>query len=195
MVGDLADYPWSSYPAYINRASAPDWLCRENTYQMLGQKQRYAGYQKYVGLGVDEDIKHYYGKHNVLSVLGDNEFRKSVTREFERIDLAHLRKSLENKLQAKEMIKLICALFKVSKNSICRYQAGMHHSNPVRSFAMYVCRHYGDNSQKQIADAFGLSHPGSSSFSIDKIKKEVSKGQWRPEIKWLEKRLGTVISA
>jgi chromosomal replication initiation ATPase DnaA len=93
------------------------------------------------------------------------------------------------------MIKLICALFKVSKNSIRRYQAGKHHSNPVRSFAMYVCRHYGDNSQKKIADAFELSHPGSSSFPIDKIKKEVSKGQWKPEIEWLEKRLGIVKSA
>ncbi len=31
MVGDLADYEWSSYPAYINKAKSPSWLYREKT--------------------------------------------------------------------------------------------------------------------------------------------------------------------
>ncbi len=195
MIGNLADYPWSSYPAYINRAKAPGWLCRENTYQMLGQRQRYVGYQRYVGQGIDEDIKHHYGKHNVLSVLGNREFKKRVTKEFERTDLSQLRKALENKLQAIEIVKLLCVHFKVTRKAICRNQAGKRQSNPSRAFAMYACRHYGDNSQKQIAEVFELSHPGSVSFSVDKIKKEVSEGYWKAEIKWLEKQLGIIKSA
>ncbi len=40
-VKQLADYPWSSYPAYINKTRAPNWLSREPTYAMLGHRQRY----------------------------------------------------------------------------------------------------------------------------------------------------------
>ncbi len=44
VVCDLAKYQWSSYPAYIAKVTAPSWLFREATYQMLGNKQRYKGY-------------------------------------------------------------------------------------------------------------------------------------------------------
>ncbi len=54
---------------------------------------------------------------------------------------------------------------------------------------MFACRRYGDSSQKQLAEAFQLRHPGGSSFSINKIKKEISQGLWGKEIEWLEKQL------
>ena len=57
---------------------------------------------------------------------------------------------------------------------------------------MYACKHYGDNSQKQIAEAFELTHPDSVLYSIDKIKKEVSEGLWKTEIGWMEKQLGII---
>ena len=49
-------------------------------------------------------------------------------------------------------------------------------------------------SQKEIAKAFGLSHLGSASYSIDKIKKLIAEGQWKKEVKWLEKKLNLSIS-
>ena len=67
-------------------------------------------------------------------------------------------------------------------------------TRPERAFAMYACRYYGDNSQKEIAKAFGLSHLGSASYSIDKIKKLIAEGQWKKEVKWLEKKLNLSIS-
>ena len=48
---------------------------------------------------------------------------------------------------------------------------------------------YGDSSQKQIAEAFQLQHPGGSSFSINKIKKEISQGLWKKEIKCLKRQI------
>ncbi len=64
MVETLEAYPWSSYPAYINESSVPNWLHREKVYQMLGQKQRYKGYRDYVEKGIDEDImQHLYELH------------------------------------------------------------------------------------------------------------------------------------
>ncbi|MET1257584.1 transposase, partial [Aliikangiella maris] len=39
MVTQLENYPWSSYPAYVNQVESEDWLEREQVYQMLGNKQ------------------------------------------------------------------------------------------------------------------------------------------------------------
>ncbi|WP_196141204.1 transposase, partial [Aliikangiella sp. G2MR2-5] len=91
MVNQLEDYRWSSYAAYLNKVKAPDWLYREKIYQMLGQRQRYVGYANYVEKGIDEDIKRFYNKGNVLSVLGDKEFREARRSENEDLDLARLR--------------------------------------------------------------------------------------------------------
>ncbi len=41
-------------------------------------------------------------------MLGSNEFKKRVTKEFEQTDISQLRKALENKPQAIEIIKLLC---------------------------------------------------------------------------------------
>lgn len=51
LVRALAAYRWSSYPAYINQAPCPAWLCRDLTYATLGQRQRYAEYRNFVAGG------------------------------------------------------------------------------------------------------------------------------------------------
>ena len=37
---DLDTHRWSSYPAYANKATSPNWLARERTYKTLGAKNR-----------------------------------------------------------------------------------------------------------------------------------------------------------
>ncbi len=91
LVSRLENYDWSSYPAYVNKAPAPNWLCREKTYQMLGLKKKYYSYEAYVAQSVDEDILQYYGKNNILPVLGSKEFREEARRETEGVDLDKLR--------------------------------------------------------------------------------------------------------
>ncbi|MEF8794151.1 transposase [Thiohalorhabdus sp.] len=75
LVEDLADWPWSSYPAYINRAKAPEWLATETTYVMLGQRNRSAGYRHFVEAGVEEEVARFYANQRATPVLGDEAFR------------------------------------------------------------------------------------------------------------------------
>jgi len=44
---------------------------------------------------------------------------------------------------------------------------------------MYACRLFGDASQKELVEAFQLKHLGSSSYSINKVKREIEQGQWK----------------
>ena len=57
---------------------------------------------------------------------------------------------------------------------------------------MYACRRYGGTSQKQLAVAFELQHPGVAAYSINKVKKEITEGKWRKQVNWFEKQLDIV---
>ncbi|NOY16406.1 MAG: hypothetical protein GXP23_05650 [Gammaproteobacteria bacterium] len=118
LVSQLVDYTWSSYPAYINKLKCPGWLHREKTYQMLGLKKKYQGYQAYVAQGVDEDILRFYSKGNILSVLGDREFRETVRQECEDTDLNKLRTALQDRPSGNEIVRLVARIYSVKTDSI-----------------------------------------------------------------------------
>ena len=61
--------------------------------------------------------------------------------------------------------------------------------NPARAFAMYVCQEYSNMGLKEIKQQFGLGHTGSASFSINKIRHELEHGEWKKEVKKLERHL------
>jgi len=52
----------------------------------------------------DEDIKRFYSKGNILSVLGDKEFRAERKEENEELDKEKLRKALEDKPSIAELM-------------------------------------------------------------------------------------------
>ena len=193
MVSQLAEYSWSSFPAYINHTEAPSWLHCDKTYQMLGHRQKYQGYSTYVEQGVDEDLKRYYGHYNILSVLGDAEFKEEARQASDenKLDLTPF---LNNKPSTDEIIRLICQYSKMDEETIRDNRKGKRQSHSVRAFAMYACRLFGDASQKDLMTAFQLKHAGSSAFSINKIRKEVAQGHWRKMVDWLENELSIVKS-
>jgi len=185
----LSDYPWSSYPAYINNVKTEEWLYRERTYQMLGYRHRYKGYLAYVEQGVDEDIKRFYGKGNVLSVLGDKEFRTEKKDENELLDIEKLRLALEDKPSLDELMVKIEKLIKQKSEDLRRRSNGRRRDLPYRAFAIYACNRYSRADQQEIAKYFNLNHRGSVSPAINRIKKEINEGVWFKEIKGLEKSL------
>ncbi|WP_101757442.1 transposase [Oceanicoccus sp. KOV_DT_Chl] len=97
----LSTYPWSSYLAYINRAPLPRWLIREKTYQMLGQRQRYKGYQAYIEAGNDEGLLQFYNKGNLASLLGGSEFKESLAQlmQQQQLDTDKLQMLIERPMQ------------------------------------------------------------------------------------------------
>ncbi len=192
MVVQLEDYPWSSYPAYINKVSAPDWLERDKTYQMLGQKYRYKGYRNHVEKGVDEDIKRFYSKGNILSVLGDKEFKEEKRQESRDIDLKQLQHALDDRPSVQEVIKIVSQLMKVSEKALHQRGVGQRKNSPERAFAIYACQHYSDANYREIADNFGLTHVGSLSHSLNRIRTEISSGEWQSVIKSVEKKIYVV---
>lgn len=187
MVEQLKDYPWSSYPAFINQAKAPSWLSREKTYQMHGHQHRYKGYQRFVEQGIDEDIKRFYTKGNILGVLGSKEFRQERKDENETIDLLTLRAALQDRPPIKEVLKRIADITKETPQDLRTSGKKSRAKSANRAFAMYACKHYSGATYKEIAKYFNLRHVGSVCYPLTRVSKEVRDGLWEKAIARLEK--------
>ncbi|PHS17093.1 MAG: hypothetical protein COA86_10575 [Kangiella sp.] len=189
IVKELADYRWSSYPAYINQTKPEGWLFRDKTYQMLDHRHRYKGYLNYVEKGIDEDIKRFYGKGNILSVLGDKEFRAERKEENEELDIEKLRLALEDKPSIDELMVIVRKLTKQKISDLRQRSKGKKQSLPYRRFAIYACHRYSHADHNEIAKYFGLTHRGSISPTLSRIRKEIADNGWKREVGLLEKSL------
>lgn len=189
-------YPWSSYRAYINLEKSEPWLDRERTYEMLGKRQRYAGYKSYVEAGIDDETKDFYSKGNVGSIFGGKDFREYIVSNEQDLQVSgDLTKVISERPKIDEIVSAVSNVFGVSKESILIKKTGRRQNNFPRKFAMYCCQQYGDISLKEIADYFGLSHIGSISNAIQAVRKSVDKGECLKEMKKVEKVLNVIKQA
>jgi REP element-mobilizing transposase RayT len=192
LVTRLEDYPWSSYPAYINQVSSPDGLNRDLLYQMLGSKRRYSAYRAYVSLGVDEQIKAYYSKDRVGAILGDQAFRQRVAKEKHGKSFVPLLPVLTEKPEIALVLDTVAGVYGVSTGAIAHHQPGRQKANLARKVAMYCCQYYGDKRLRDIATAFELNHPGSVSRALGDVRQLIARGELKSILKRVEQRL-TVI--
>ena len=188
MVDQLEDYSWSSYPAYINKVKVPSWLYCEKTYQMLDHKHRYCGYANYVQKGIDEDIKRFYGKNNILGVLGSKEYRKERKDEVEATDLLALRHALQDRPEIEEILILVSKITDVKTDELRRAGKRDKVTSSNRAFAIYACKFYSGASYKTIAEYFNLSHVGSVCYPLARIRKEIAIGAWQKDLEEIENK-------
>ena len=187
MIEQLDDYVWSSYQAYTNKAKAPSWLYRDKTYQMLGQRNRYRGYADYVEKGVDEDIKRFYSKDNILGVLGSKEYREQRREEVKDADILTLRHALQDRPEIKEVLNLVSKITGLKQLDLKKPGKTSAVNAAKRAFAIYACKTYSAATYKAIAEHFNLTHVGSVCYPLTKIKKEIADGGWSKEIEKIEK--------
>ncbi len=172
LVKDLASYPWSSYPAYVNKAKAPKWLYREKTYQMLGHRQRYKSYANYVMQGVDEDILRFYQRGNLASVIGGTDFRAWVYDNLlPELEAEEKGAIVQADISMGLIVKGVARCFHTKPEALTRVIKGPQKGNEVRKIAMYLCQEMADVKLNDIAEHFNLSHIGSVSFITSQIRK------------------------
>ncbi|MBN1378213.1 MAG: transposase [Gammaproteobacteria bacterium] len=173
MVGRLADYPWSSYPAYLKQAAAPEWLDRQEIYEQLGVKSRFAEkYQAYVESGIDEETQQFYSKGNIMPYLGSEAFRDWLykRKSTDEAAITHQARQLF-RTSIDEIVDTIADEFSVSTSSIYQSQRGKVANNIPRWVAFYLSRDRGGHHLSEIARAFGLKRTGSIPTTIRKLEK------------------------
>jgi REP element-mobilizing transposase RayT len=167
----LAQYPWSSYPAYIGQETPPPWLEQTQIFQLLGKRNRFQAYQRYVDLGIDEELNAFYGKKNIAAVLGDKIFRTQAYKKNRAIVPQRHKKRILQRPSYKEVIATVAKVYQVSENTIVQSQQGRQHRNLPRKVAMYICQRTCDMSLQAIAEVFGVTHVGSVSNALSEVKR------------------------
>jgi len=174
---ELDSYEWSSYKYYVrSTAKPPEWLYQSDVYGQLGVKNRRKyKYRAYVELGVDEEIKRFYAKGNVMPYLGSDEFRAwaysqrmTADEAVSRRERAAFRPSMD------EVIERVVSVFDVSRESIVRTTRGGSNNVP-RWVAMYLCQEVCGCRLVEIASYFGLKRTGSIPTTVGKLKRLMSK--------------------
>jgi len=172
IVDQLEDYEWSSYNDYISQQHSPKWLYRKEIYDQLGVKTRQRQkYRAFVELGVDDEIKQFYGKGNLSPYLGSDEFKAwiysqrltddaSISREISHI----FRPSID------EIVEKVASQFKTDPAVILVNERGRVTNNIPRWVSMYLSQSCGDHKLKDIASAFGLKRTGSIPTTIQKLR-------------------------
>jgi len=139
MVDSLDKYPWSSYPAYVNKAQCPNWLTQNLTYQMLGARQRYAGYAKYVAGGNSEQLTRFYSRGNMASVIGDKDFvtwfREEKIPEVKTNKL--IQKTIPHGISIKKVSEYTAKYYKLSLEEIRELRKGRKSQSIPRKVAIF----------------------------------------------------------
>ena len=79
LVEDLSEYPWSSYPAYIGRATKPDWLICDYVLLAIAQRNARTRYRAYVESVTEDEITCFYADGRHSPILGDDTFQTSAS--------------------------------------------------------------------------------------------------------------------
>ncbi len=169
MVAQLEKYTWSSYPAYLNKTPAQEWLKREEIYQLLGYRQQYKGYRTFVEYGVDEEIATLYRKKKYPAILGSKAFKERAYAKQENAELVtRMRKKDTDKPGSKIIVKEMATLMGVDEDLIYYGRRGQRQT--ARWMAMHLCQTPGGMSLGEIAETFNIKHISGVCHQVRQLK-------------------------
>lgn len=173
---EQATYPWSSQSLYTGSEKPPAWFNRDDALKQLPgpATKRGARYAAYMGEGIDEEMRYFYGKKNLSSVMGDDKFRAGAQRKRSATSVRGVSRGANAKWRpsCKEIIALVAKQFKVPEASIYQAARGPGSKNVPRWVAMYLCQELSAVTLQNIAKLFKLKRYGTVSTTVGKLKKE-----------------------
>ncbi|GAC18143.1 transposase [Paraglaciecola arctica] len=173
LVEQLEDYPWSSYPAYVGKVKPINFLKRDTIYKMLGHKQHYKDYRKFVMQGIDEQTATFHRKGNMSAVFGDEAFKKWVYDELlPELTAEGKSRVIQPNLTIQQVTEAVAAYYKTSTKELLKVSKGPQTENEARKIAMYLCQELAAAKLCEIAEYFNLNHAGSVSFITHQIRQK-----------------------
>jgi len=145
LIERLIEYNWSSYPFYTTRRKKPDWLYTKEIFGQLGTNTKVKEkYKAFVEMGVDEEIKKFYGKGNIMPYLGSDEFRTWVYQQkTTNDDMISEQEKYQFRQNMDKIIEDVAQLFDVTIKSILQSERGK--ANIPRWVSLYLCQDISDH--------------------------------------------------
>ena len=186
LVKQLEKYPWSSYSAYINQGNCPNWLYREDVYDELSSRQRYAAYRSYVEAGNDEETRQFYSKGILTPIWGDKQFKDRVLSRAKQSKTEVAKRSTRSVVSLTQIVKTVGQYYGVPTNQITIATRGRGPRNIPRWIAMKLCQDYSGKTLNEIAGHFNVSHYCTVSQTIGRLNRILK------DARNLQKELNTI---
>lgn len=172
------DHPWSSMAYYANQHRPPVWFDITEVLGLMGKgkgARPYATYVTFVNAGPSEQIAAFYKRKNLLSILGDERFRKSARAKSspEKPRGVSRGQSARQRPSMKQVVEAVAKAFKVDEKSIYQASRGPNSKNVPRWVAMHLCQELSSVTLQDIAGRFGLKRYGTVSTTVGKLKQEL----------------------
>ncbi len=165
---------WSSFPAYIGKASTGNELETKHILGMIGKSNTKARYKKYVEEGLDAETADFYSKSRQSPLLGDEAFIEKISDFIESEKLSPEiagAKRLKKPPSIKRIIQFCAEYFEVSPKDLRHSVRGIR--NQERAIAIGLCRAPGGHRLEDIARQFGdISYSGVSA-AISRLNREL----------------------
>ena len=173
LVSCLADYPWSSYRAYINKSKTPNWLYREFTYEVLAHKNKYNAYKQFVNHESEDEINEIYSKKNLPSIIGTKPFKVWVyDKLLSNTGAEEKTRLIKQNVSMEIIVTLISSYYQLDSEIITQRAAGRKSELEPRKIAMYLCQELSGKYLREIALYFNLKQIGSVSYNTSMIRKK-----------------------
>lgn len=183
----LVDHPsswaWSSYPGYCRKSARVDWIEYESVLAAwqgeMGGKDSGLAYRRFVESGLETPPSNPLDNALEGWLLGSDTFLKKVKKLItnpQHIDQTPKARGLTS-LDANEVITAVAAYFKASPES---YQS-KRSTATGRDLAAYLAHRRTTATLRELATAFGLSHPDSVSNLIRRAQNAISGSKSKKE--------------
>lgn len=189
LVRKLDSYAPSSYPAYVGRAAAPDWLETRFVLDVLGNRSQQARYRAFVEQGGEDEVSAFFKRERQAPILGSAEFVKRVRRGL-KPHREQPKTQARRRSTTAEILDAVSREFKVSLGDLRRTAHGRGRRNVPRAIAMHLCQTLGQEKLQEIADHFGVTHYATVSATIARLKRDLeSDAALERRVKGIEARL------
>lgn len=155
ILDSLISYKWSSYPAYLEKCSRPNWLSTHEIIKRFGAKQFAKSYKSFVESKRNKPTD-YFTNAIYKPVLGDDDFCRMID---EYINSHSLSAEIVGKNRIvtppsiEAILKLVASHFDIKPAQIYKSTNGV--SNPARKIAIYICREFGGYHLHEIGKFMG----------------------------------------
>ncbi|MFO7723946.1 MAG: transposase [Oceanipulchritudo sp.] len=187
----VGDYPWSSHRAYVSKAEKWAWVYQDFLLSMFSKIPGKAEkeYRKFVQHEEPEEIKDFFSKTNLPSIMGSIDFVDWVKAKY------YLAKKHDEVPQAKDLaptiqdIKRAVGLaYRTNMKELETTRRGRK-SEP-RNVAIYLARMHSSLTLEEIGKNFNYIKYSSVSNIVRKVKKQLSADhQFSQKVAFIEQRL------
>ncbi|WP_231760000.1 helix-turn-helix domain-containing protein [Microbulbifer elongatus] len=176
LADQLEEYPWSSYPAYLNLCKSPGWLYRDFTYAALGRRDKYRGYRQFVEQGVDEEVAAFYERQRQSPFLGGEVFQEEMRSRLGEIppEVSGVAGDGDTSVGYVTIVEVVAMVFERQADDLYKRSApGRSGANPARAVAMWLCQDLAGMTLPEIGEVFGGVHYSAVSQAVRRIKEKV----------------------